>query len=271
MKLRLRLLCTISICLYALSASAQESGKLAGSLEESGRWALAAAYFEKAAYEEPSQAYAALEKKARCLINGSLFKEAAATLERIPMRSVPEEERCTLLHEKALANHLAGNAESAATYLDEAFAADSLSGDKLLAALIYNECFRFDDGFRCVTAYMAEAGSDSETQSAVGKLYQKTPRRHNENVATVLSIIPGLGHIYSGAWKEAALSIALNGIVITFGTAQALGQMYVTALLGAGIPLSYTYMGASSRAISLVEERNSAKISEFNLKLISLL
>lgn len=187
------------------------------------------------------------------------------------MRSVPAEERCLLLHEKALANHLAGNSESAVTYLDEAFALDSLSGNMLLSALIYNECFRFEDGLRCITRHLRSNGADPKVYRDVNNLYEKTPHRHNENTATVLSIIPGLGHFYSGAWEEGLLSLALNGIVITFGTTQAVGKMFVTALLGAGIPLSYTYMGDTARAIELVEERNTAKISEFNLKLLSLL
>lgn len=187
------------------------------------------------------------------------------------MRSISAEERCSLLHEKALANHLAGNSESAATYLDEAFALDSLSGNMLLSSLIYNECYRFDDGLRCIRRHLRSTGADTRTYRDVTDLYEKAPHSHNENTALVLSIIPGLGHFYSGAWKEGALSFALNGIVITFGAAQAVQKMFVTALLGAGIPLTYTYMGGNSRAVELVEERNTAKISEFNLKLISLL
>ena len=272
MKLRTRLLCIISTFLCALfSASAQETARIAASLFDHGEWALAAAYYEKLAYEDASHAPDALEKKARCYINLNSFDEAASTLERIPMRSIPAEERCALLHEKALANHLAGNSESAATYLDEAFALDSLSGNMLLSSLIYNECFRFNDGLRCIRRHLRTIEADEKTYRNVANLYEKTPRRHNENTALVLSIIPGVGHFYNGAWEEGALSLALNGIVITFGAAQAAGKMFVSAILGAGIPLTYTYMGGNSRAVELVEERNTAKISEFNLKLISLL
>lgn len=272
---RLRLFCTIFIFLSALcSARAQQMMRFADSLSAAGEWGLAAALYEKIVYDGEPEMNLALYKKSQCCMQSANFADAVAALDRISMFAIPADMVTDVMYQKALCNWLNGNAQTAATHIDEAFAMEDSAarGDvNLLAAMIYNECHRFEDGHAALKLWMGENGISSECAAKVAKLYRHAHKKRSETAAMLLSVIPGAGHFYAGKVGEGLLSMVMNAAVISFGVTQFMNTLYLTCFIGAGLPLTYTYEGAANRATELVAEGNTAHINSFNQKIITTL
>ena len=211
----------------------------------------------------------ALYKKSQCCMQSANFADAVAALDRISMFAIPTDMVPDVMYQKALCNWLNGNAQTAATHIDEAFAMDDSAarGDvNLLAAMIYNECHRFEDGHAALKLWMGENGISSECAAKVAKLYRHAHKKRSETAAMLLSVIPGAGHFYAGKVGEGLLSMVMNAAVISFGVTQFMNTLYLTCFIGAGLPLTYTYEGAANRATELVAEGNTAHINSFNQK-----
>ena len=83
----------------------------------------------------------------------------------------------------------------------------------------------------------------------------------NPDTARWLSLIPGVGHFYTGAVVEGIFSMVLNSAAIAFIAMEWSSGLYVGAFLGGGILLSQPYLGGTERAIQLVHEYNNDQMA----------
>lgn len=93
--------------------------------------------------------------------------------------------------------------------------------------------------------------------SEAGTIPQKNPR-----LAGALAIVPGLGHLYTGRYQDALISLVLNGALI-FATVEAFDQDLpalgvATGLLGVGF-----YAGNIYSAVSSAHKANLAARQNF--------
>ncbi len=250
----------------------------ADSLFLRGEWLCAAVEYERVVYSDFSllNVNHALMKKSLCYKQAGQFDKAASTLDRIMMYALPELKVKNVLYEKILCNYLAGNHEAAASYIAEvkAVATDFDEDDLLLHTLVYNECGRWDEAessaLELVNTAVGESPSDSirvAALSTVENYYDRIPKIKNRQTAFFLSFIPGLGQTYAGKTGEGCLSLLLNAAVLSFGIWQGVDAHYATAILGAGIPFSYTYLGGFERSETLVDNYNREVCRVYNDKI----
>lgn len=160
----------------------------------------------------PADANDALVRKASCYASAELWSDAAATLGRVRMYLLSPEERKALLLSKEMYFYMAGDMDAAAAVDEEL------------------------------------GGEESEIHSLVCEALAGRPKSKDATTAMLLSIIPGLGHFYAGAWKEGLLEIGANAAAIAWTVTQIASGCYVSGILGGAIALNWTYLGGIQRA-----------------------
>ncbi|MCR5560294.1 MAG: hypothetical protein K6F58_00520 [Bacteroidales bacterium] len=90
-----------------------------------------------------------------------------------------------------------------------------------------------------------------------------SPRHRSEDLAMILSVIPGAGLAYAGDWTGAGKAFLAGGTTIALGVGAFLSGLYVTAFLGGGM-LLYTILPPSTdKAVKTAAEFNSRRLKEF--------
>ena len=101
-------------------------------------------------------------------------------------------------------------------------------------------------------ALLAEAGFGS----IGGAVADAAPRLKSENLAMILSVLPGAGCAYASNWADAGKYFLINTSVIALGVGAFLSELYAAAFLGSGMILSGTVPRSTELAVRSVSEYN---------------
>ena len=207
-----------------------------------------------------ADANAALLAKAEVRKQQGLYEEAVRELGRLNTWALTEEQTATYYHQKALCQYLAADFEGTLATIDEAqFYIPSNSPTRadltLLEALAAGEKGEWERSEMAANKYLANAPDEVKTK--VKKLYATAPKLRNPMVAWYLSLVPGVGQFYAGEVWSGVVSLAVNGGLVAFGVGEVVARHWLSAWLGAGIPLSSTYFVGQERARVLTERRNA--------------
>ena len=239
--LRIRLFCITSIFLCALySSRAQNLDSLAVGYER--------IVFEGASLAEVNDA---LMAKAGCYKQLGRYADASATLSRVRLFALSADERRNVLYQQELCWFLGGDFGQAASLVEEV--GDDTSDALLLHALVLAYAGRYDDSEIYAARYISWDGTGERLPELLA-LYASHPQPRDAATTMVLSFVPPLGHFYNGEYGEGMLSGTLNTASVAFTVANLIGGYWITGILGGGIALNYTLMGAQERTAELVEK-----------------
>ncbi len=188
--------------------------------------AFAAAEYELRLYDcPPDETLGLLMAKAGCQQEAGMWTDALETFRRIPMFAMDGPTRTAVVTSMLSCLYMSGQYEEFMTTVDEAMLT-GIFGDKLCA--------------------------DLESY-----LVSNPIKSRSEDVALLLSAVPGFGHFYAGKPVQGIGHLALNGAVIAAGIASFCSGLYVCAFLGGGMVLARTHTGNSASAVKAVAEYNS--------------
>ena len=123
-----------------------------------------------------------------------------------------------------------------------------------LQAVLYIYQFRWEDARSVLPEYTTDEHLETLLEAAVN-----TPQK-SATVASVLSkVLPGLGHIYVGEWRDGLNALLLNGALGFLTIDAILDQHYTDAALWVGLVLLRYYRGNIFRAKTAVEQFNLQK------------
>lgn len=120
-----------------------------------------------------------------------------------------------------------------------------------LQAVLYIYQFRWEEARRVLREYTTDERLEVLFDAAVN-----TPQK-SAAVASVLSrILPGLGHIYIGDWRDGLNALLLNGALGFLTVDAILDEHYTDAALWVGLVLLRYYRGNTFRVEIAVEQFN---------------
>ena len=123
-----------------------------------------------------------------------------------------------------------------------------------LKTVLYIYQFRWEDARRVGREYTTDERLEVLFDAAVN-----TPQK-SANVASLLSkILPGLGHVYIGDWRNGLNALLLNGALGFLTIDAILDEHYTDAALWVGLVLLRYYRGNTFRAKTAVEQFNLQK------------
>jgi len=123
-----------------------------------------------------------------------------------------------------------------------------------LQAVLYIYQFRWEDARSVLPEYTTDEQLETLLDAAIN-----TPQK-SANVASVLSkVLPGLGHIYVGDWRDGLNALLLNGAFGFLTLDAVLDGHYTDAALWGGLVLLRYYRGNTFRAKTAVEQFNLQK------------
>lgn len=210
----------------------------------------------------------ALLEKAACYSRLGRYSDATATLQRIRMFALTEEERTDVMYRQELYHYMGGEFLQAATVADnlEPCSRDIL----LLHALVLAHAGRYDES-QIMAARCISWDGPSPYLDELLALYRQRPLERKGATTLALSLLPPLGHFYNDAYDEGLLSGGLNAAALAFMVGNLVGGYWITGLLGGAIALNYTYMGNIERCQELSEINNNNSKIEFGERLRELL
>lgn len=256
----MRLLFIIFTFLFVqFSASGQEVPD-ENPLEEALRW-------ERVVYRsnDPDTLFRALQAKAICYAEASLYSEALRTMERVKMYLLDPDEAWEVLVMKAFYAKLSGDPGAALGYLEES--GDAGSYPELYSVLLAG-AWRFDESLEQALS----VASTEEEAAAIRELFRKAPRLRKENTAAAWSFLPPGGQIYLGKPAAGLLSMALNAGAAALTAYELIQGDWVTGLLGGGLLLNETFFkGNMVKNVQSVSSVNKLSIEAFTASLDSLL
>lgn len=192
---------------------------LADSLFASGQYFRSAIEYERILFEQEDAGMQrrALLQKALSLKHQQRYADAIQELNRIAIRHAQD----TLLAEKsyqlASCHYLSQNYQQsidAISMVEQALKGHPVLPDLLtLKTLAYNQLFQHEEAKQTLLTLSQQADNGPLYQQIAQDLYQnKKPKKYKnpEKAHNLSMIIPGTGHLYSGAIGEGAISFLLN-------------------------------------------------------------
>lgn len=236
-------LCIISIFLCAtFSAKAQ---------------ALQAVEYERVLFRgaSPAVANAALLGRAECLVGIGRYKDAVDALERVRMFALRPEEMLEKNYLQGLSLYRLGEYEGAAVCLDEGF--PESRDAKKLSVLILSGVRRTDEALAVAGEAFPERFDD------IRALLRKLPGIKKEGTATMLALLPPLGHLYLGEKDWPAVS-AMSYLGAALSVWQIVEGNYITGILGGGMILNASYMENNiAQMAARTQKTNERNMAEF--------
>lgn len=221
--------------------------------------------FEGAGLAETNDA---LRAKAECYKQLGRWSDASATLARVRLFALTPEERTDVLYQQELCFFMTGDFGQAASLVGEV--GDGSADALLLHALALAYAGRYDESEIYAARYLCWDGASPRLQELLD-LYSGHPRELNSVTVMALSFLPPLGHFYCSEFGEGALSGTLNAASLAFTVANLASGYWITGLLGGGIALDQTLMGAQQRCAQLIEKHRTNDSIAFGDKLRSFL
>ena len=241
---RIRLFCTISIFLCALYSSRAQD------------WESLAVGYERIIYDGASleETNGALLAKAECYKQLGRYADASATLQRVRMFALTDEERAEVLYQQELCWFLGGEFSQAAAVASEL--EPSSQEILLLHTLSLAYAGKYDESEIMAARCISWDGPSPYLDELIA-LYRQHPVERNATLAMVLSYLPPSGHFYNEAYGEGLLSAGLNAASVAFTVANLLGGYWIAGIAGGAIALNYTVMGGAERSQQLAEIYNN--------------
>ena len=238
-----RLFCTIFIFLSALCSSRAQD------------WEELAIGYERTVFEGAgaAEANAALLGKAECYKQLGRYSDAAATLGRIRMYALDENERERVLLQQELCLFLSGDFQGAAALVGET--TSIARDDLLLHALVLCYAGRYRESEEMAAKCLGWYGH-ADRLEALRRLYAQHPTPKSELETMALSFLPPAGHFYTGHYAEGLLSAGLNAAAAAFTVVNLLYGYWITGIVGGAIALNYTFMGNQERTAALTARYN---------------
>lgn len=213
--------------------------------------------FEGAA---PSVANAALLGRAEYLLGLDRYADALDALDRLRMYALSDESLSRATQMRTLALYRMGDYDSAAAQLGS-----SVTVPSGLSVLVLASVRRYDEALSLAVTLRPDR------EEELRGLFVDAPRARKEGIATMLSLLPPLGHLYIGdaSWPGVTV-LSYAGAALTVW--QLLEGNWVNAILGGGMLLNASYM---EHNIATAPERtvafNSERLSRFLASLEAML
>ena len=104
-------------------------------------------------------------------------------------------------------------------------------------------------------------GNDCETSYALEMAFADAARTRylSASRAQWLSILPGLGLLYAGSVKDAAVSVGLTGSLLAVGVVAVLNQHYIFGVLSCALLAQRFYEGGARLSGKIAEQRNAER------------
>ena len=169
-------------------------------------------------YPQTQHAEAARRAIAGCYIAAERWDDAEAWLTELEGRAAGAELRRWATLTRAGVRFRAGRFEAAASAYDE-FLADHPEAPAVHEARWRKAwCLLFAHRFKLAEAAFRAIGPPSPFAEAAGQLadaaHRLARRRHRSPLlAGILGIVPGLGHVYCGRYKDGLVAFVVNGLL----------------------------------------------------------
>jgi len=183
------------------------------------------------------------------------------------------ETRAELIRRKLVYSYEAGLMDDFCALLDEAQATGALL---LLSTTATPEPTSVTPGSSSATLSPAEGSSPAaapvtpdpssvtpELPSVTLSPAEGSPRHRNEDIALILSVIPGLGNAYVGDWKNAGKNFLLGSGAIALGVGAYLSGLYIAAFAGGGMLLYSVLPKSTDQAVREAGEYNARALRDF--------
>lgn len=263
------------LCLGSSFVTAQTTDSVALQLGRVGEYALAATYCEKAIYEETNAANntqkinVLLYQKTQFLKAQKSFEEAWQTTQRLDLADLTDSLQFRYRYEAALCAYLAQRYAEAHNQIQQArfYVRDTLltNGLDVVEILTLNELERWAESKEIFRRYLHRHHLTINVEELYAFL-KKKPK--NPDKAQLMSfLVPGLGQMYAGYWKQGLVSASLQALALGFGVYHVLNRYYLIGFFtGAGLFQSF-YFGGTRRAVLMAEDTNRKRKATTNQKL----
>lgn len=202
----------------------------------------------------PAVANEALVARAQCLLELGRYADALDALERVRLFALSAEDAAKVHLLQGISHYHSGDYEGAASFMAEGFPDTPQAG--VYSVLILAGARRYDESLsKALDIY-------PDKEARLRELFSEAPFRKKEGTATMLSLLPPLGHIYLGE-KDWPGITALSYAGMAFTAWQLIEGNWLTGILGGGLFLNATYM---EHNISTMAER-TARANEKSLGL----
>ena len=276
LKLRCFLICTF-LCVPFLSSAGRGHDSLlttAESLMAQGEYARAAIAFEYAMYkaEDATEEAKACMGKARAYKRMEDFEGALKSLQRVQLRPLGDTLHYEVRSEMAYLMFVTrrfGEADQQFKQMDFFLPKLELrQRSYFLRILTLNELRRWDEASTAAKEWVASLDAAQPVRDSLNTLveqwYSKVPKLKKQKRAEVLSVIPGMGHWYSGYFGEGVVSMIVSLAALSYATFNVFAGNYLTALTLGTALLQQFLFGGARRARFLVKQKNYERTREFN-------
>ncbi len=206
------------------------------------------------------------------------YREVQTELNRIGVIRAPEDTLFTMrAYELALAQYMTEDYQDALNTLENCVIMlseeNTATGSLLtLKALCHNQLFQFDEGERTLIQLQQLVPEEQAILYAKAiKKYEDTPKYKDPEKARHLSLLPGLGQVYTGKVFEGGISFLLNASALGFGAWQVYSGYYFTGYVVGVTLLQKFHSGGQHRAELLAVQKNRKNILEFNTEITTTL
>lgn len=274
------MICTFLCAPFLIKAQTEFLFK-ADSLFHNGEYGSAALFYERAFFEshDVSTSSFAILKKVDCLKKQNLFTLALAQLDKIRFDLLPKDVQPKWRYERAFCSYMSDNFSQVEKEFEfyNVFINDTAFRRSMLfleTAALINE-FKWQEAKTSLQQYIQFAAADSlqkmDLTAKAEKILNHHPKYKDPDKARQLSIMPGLGQLYSGYPAEGAFSFILNAAALSFGVYHVLNGFPITGYFGGAGMLQAFYFGGQNRAAILSVRSNERKRKAVCGKIITLM
>ncbi|WP_291859236.1 hypothetical protein [Marinilabilia sp.] len=220
----------------------------------------------------------AIFRKAMVHKSTGRYEEVQAELTRIGVIRNPKDSLFTLkAYELALAQYMTEDYQSALNTIENCTIMlpekhQAIQSLLTLKALCHNQIFQFDEAEKTLVELQKHVPEEQSAlyTKAIGR-YDDTPKYKDPEKARHLSLLPGLGQVYTGKVFEGGVSFLLNASALSFGAWQVYSGYYFTGYVVGVTLLQKFHSGGQHRAELLAIEKNRKNILEFNTEITNAL
>jgi len=276
-----KVFCLIFIFL-CVRCSINANSVIADSLNNSGNFYEAAIGYDYIIYSgtDISEINEMRLKKSECYKHLSLFKKAAAEMDKVNYAMITDSLFSKYHYQATLCSYLSGDFNSSLFHTDQIILN---SPDKkiypvvyLIRALCFNNLYLWNQAKEAAMLYCDLNFPPKESvilKKSIDSIYnpKRTPKIKTENRLKYFKLIPGFGQAYCGYYKEGALNFLLSALALTAGSIEFYYHFYITGYCIAVIPINKFYFGSHNRAELLLNKHNYYEVLRFNEKVKSIL
>lgn len=238
----------------ALADSLAAAGQYDHARHEYARWL----YFA----DEPDAAARVLSQLGQLEERLGQYEAARAAYERVIQSASEDSLRRSAIFRYGFCSFLLDKYAEGHFYLQTAVAFDTSDVWGRRAAWLDALCLVGMEAYEPARALVRDLYAyDCETSFRLEMAFADAARTRylSDSRAQWLSILPGLGLLYVGSFKDAVVSVGLTGGLMAVGVIAVLNQHYIFAVLSCVLLAQRFYEGGARLAGKLAEQRNVAR------------